>query len=113
MDTYIKRQALITHVKDLPTWWADDGGAYGHAMRYPEGMFNCEDIISSIENAPAEDVKPVIHARWVKLKSYGRYECSVCHGGDTDCDDYYGTHWVKDQDYCPYCGAKMDLEGAE
>jgi len=33
---------LLAHVKDLPTWWADDGGVYGKNMKYPEGMFDCE-----------------------------------------------------------------------
>ena len=41
---------------------------------------------------------------------YGEYECSVCHGEDSDCSDYYGTHVVTEQDFCPNCGAKMDLE---
>lgn len=109
MDTYIKRQALITHVKDLPTWWADDGGAYGHAMRYPEGMFNCEDIISSIENAPAEDVKPVIHARWIDVqdgeKTEGLWRCSVCG------NEVFYPYWAPQEwgDYfCSQCGSKMD-----
>ena len=24
--------------------------------------------------------------------------------------DYYGTHIVTEQNYCPFCGAKMDKE---
>ena len=40
--------------------------------------------------------------------TYGRYECSVCHTADEDCSDYYGAHNVNAQDFCPYCGAKMD-----
>ena len=55
------------------------------------------------------DVAPVRHGRWViGNKTYGEYICSVCHGIDSDCDDYYSSHQVIDQDYCPYCGAKMD-----
>ena len=65
MADYIKREVLLAHVKDLPTWWADDGGVYGKAMKYPDGMFDCEDIIASIENAPAADVSPVVRGRWI------------------------------------------------
>lgn len=59
MAEYIEREALIAHIKNLPTWWADAGGVYGRSMKYPEGMFDCEDVISSVENAPAADVAPV------------------------------------------------------
>lgn len=48
----IDANALLEHIKDLPTWWADGGGVYGQAMKYPEGMFDVEDVVASIENAP-------------------------------------------------------------
>lgn len=48
----IDADALLEHIKGLPTWWADGGGVYGQAMKYPEGMFDVEDVVSSIENAP-------------------------------------------------------------
>lgn len=52
---------------------------------------------------------PVRHGRWIRVnKLCGEYECSVCHGADSNCSGYYGTHIVTEQDYCPYCGAKMD-----
>ena len=51
----------------------------------------------------------VRHGRWVCIrKGYGEYECSVCHGVDSNCSDYYGTHVVTEQDYCPNCGSRMD-----
>lgn len=48
----IDANALLEHIKDLPTWWADGGGVYGQAMKYPEGMFDVDDVVASIENAP-------------------------------------------------------------
>ena len=48
----IDADALLEHVKDLPTWWGDAGGVYGPPMKYPQGMFDVDDIVSSIENAP-------------------------------------------------------------
>ena len=56
---------------------------------------------------------PVLHGRWIRInKLCGEYECSVCHGADSNCSGYYGTHIVTEQDYCPNCGARMD-GGAE
>ena len=57
----------------------------------------------------AEDVVQVRHGRWICIrKGYGEYECSVCHGMDSNCSDYYSDHVVTEQEYCPFCGAKMD-----
>lgn len=84
MAEYIKREALIAHIKDLPTWWADAGGVYGRSMKYPEGMFDCEDVISSVENAPAVDVVPVVRCKdcIYTRKVYGRLVCKygTCSG---------------------------------
>jgi hypothetical protein len=61
-----------------------------------------------------EGVAPVVHARWEYNSSTDRYVCSHCrenalmfkkdilYGGDLF--EVYLT------DYCPHCGAKMDLE---
>ena len=65
-------------------------------------------VRSIIQRAPAADVAPVVHGRWIYIGKYGEYECSVCHGIDTDCSDYYSSHVVTEQDYCPHCGARMD-----
>ena len=52
---------------------------------------------------------PVRHGRWIRInKLYGEHECSVCHGVDSNCSGYYGTHIVTEQSYCPFCGAIMD-----
>ena len=58
----------------------------------------------------SEEVAPVKHGKWIAVDhEYGTYMCSVCHTADSDCSDYYETHNVKEQDYCPYCGARLDL----
>lgn len=67
-----------------------------------------------LDRIPAADVAPVRHGRWICIrKGYGEYECSVCHGVDSDCSDYYGTHVVTEQDYCPNCGSRMDGDDDE
>ena len=103
----IDANALAEHIKDLPTWWADDGGYYGGAMKYPEGLFHPEDVLSSIENAPTVDAAPVVHGHWIEHpnveivdgKRISNYECS-------ECLCWYRTH----ENYCGECGAKMDGE---
>lgn len=63
---------------------------------------------------PYEDMRDFaeeVHGRWICInKRYGEYECSVCHGVDSNCSDYYGIHAVTEQEFCPNCGAKMDKE---
>ena len=58
---------------------------------------------SDIDNAPTEDVAPVVHARWIHDGHHIR--CSACNEymciQDREGDDI-------PQNYCPNCGAKMD-----
>lgn len=70
--------------------------------------YSREDAADCIRYMDAADVAPVVHGRWIYIGKYGEYECSVCHGIDTDCSDYYSSHVVTEQDYCPNCGARMD-----
>lgn len=106
MKRYIDADKLIEHIKDLPTWWEDEGGVYGHSMKYPEGLFHCEDVINSIENAPTADVKEVKRGKWYRhnKKEHGDtcYYCSVCEKmALSDCMEWELTK------YCPNCGADM------
>ena len=72
---------------------------------------SAEEAVMSVRRIPAADVAPVRHGRWICInKRYGAYECSVCHGMDSNCSDYYGIHAVTEQEFCPSCGAKMDEE---
>ena len=73
-----------------------------------------EGAIRCVKAIPAADVAEVRHGRWICInKRYGEYECSVCHGMDSNCSDYYGIHAVTEQEFCPSCGAKMDKEVAD
>ena len=42
------------------------------------------------------------HGRWISYPDCGVTKCSVCDWSIEECIDY---------DFCPNCGAKMDLEG--
>ena len=56
---------------------------------------------------PAADVAPVRHGRNINAEWPSLFECSVC--GWSDDDTTTGDTTV--YNYCPNCGAKMDLEG--
>lgn len=75
--------------------------------------FSDADVIAKerIREAPTIDAKPVVYSKWVPVSgSYEKYYCLACEGTDTNCSDYYGSHAVLDQEYCPWCGAKMNLK---
>lgn len=101
MDDCIFREKLLEHIKDLPTWWSDGSGIYSKPMKYPDGMFYCEDVVASIENAPAADVAPITHAKW----KYGK--CTHC-GAEIPTEN---KHYLIESNKCKYCyscGAIMD-----
>ena len=58
-----------------------------------------ETLVSDLRDMKTADVAPVRHGRW---KRYGKNlgECSEC-----------GEIVSVRNNYCPNCGAKMDLEG--
>ena len=111
---YIERGALKEDLKES----YDRLRAIYDSLTYDEDKQICAgqlttftEAILRVKNAPAADVAEVRHGRWICInKRYGEYECSVCHGMDSNCSDYYGIHAVTEQEFCPNCGAKMDKE---
>ena len=72
--------------------------------------FNC---LNEIDAAPTVDAVPVVHGRWV----LGHVEPGYCTPGGnrpwvcSECGEVIS--WRLDKpgyNYCPNCGAKMDLE---
>lgn len=67
-----------------------------------------------LREQPTVDAVEVVHGRWLYDSGSGKYFCSAC--------DEYALSFKKDTlyggdlyevcltDYCPNCGAKMDLE---
>ena len=70
------------------------------------------DVRKVICSVPTADVILVRHGRWVKANGmmppeyHGRKCCSVCDAFALS--DFYGRERLSD--FCPNCGAKMDLE---
>lgn len=85
MDEYIKRETTVRMV--MAAKWGD-GSDGAMAM----------EIVAS---APAADVAPVVHGRWIYDKKAQRPYCSVCKG-------YFYGATNSPMSYCPNCGTKMD-----
>ena len=93
MTEYIEREAAIKAIDE----------ALKRVFVTPIGT----DIM---RNVPAADVVPVVHGRWVvkydiwgkNVKTLEGYKCSKCGGFSCYQDNY-----------CAYCGAKMDGEEEE
>lgn len=92
MDEYIKREAALALVKpDAPE---DEKAAITIATAK-------KLVRSIIQRAPAADVAPVCHGRWLCGDYYDIGDvCSEC---DWDSQMIHPSYR-----YCPNCGAKMD-----
>lgn len=94
MAEYIKRKTVTNHLDAcMDTLWKPEIVA----------------LKCFVEGIPAADVAPVRHGKWV----HSRYEncseqfemvkCSCCGR-----EAYAMAFYVRDGNYCPNCGAKMD-----
>ena len=75
----------------------------GDALQYT----HFKTMVFILQNAPTVDAVEVVHGRWEPHPhAYGFERCSVCH------DFCIWGEWAdgKKWNYCPNCGAKMDLE---
>ena len=62
------------------------------------------DALFIIDNVEAADVAPVVHGEWLCAETDDEqfFLCSVCNDKE---------YW--ESNYCPNCGAKMDMEQEE
>lgn len=99
MTEYIEREAVIHRIRKVATMIGFENPAVA-----------IDSAITVIERAPTEDVAPVRHGRW-EARAIPRsdpdgdwialeYHCSLCNRLE-----------YRKENYCPNCGAKMDLEG--
>ena len=112
MNDLISRQAEIKALKELPTWWADEGGYYGGAQPPMVALLDPEDAVSAIDAQPERDIpiKPIgtTDTAWgIPIRQ------AVC----PKCDYYLGhVNFIGDSKritYCETCGQAIDWEGWE
>ena len=105
----ISRSALMEILQERWRRIVDKNGEYDH---YAAGF---DDAISYVDDAPAVDAVPVVHAKWVKDGERNTY-CSHCEKYIPTVHFYeeyqdYECEWdeeIYETEYCPNCGAKMD-----
>ena len=93
MDEYIKREELLELYRT------------GNTVLDEVGVVPLPVIRQNIMDMPAEDVAPVVHAKWIeKTDPAGKYfECSHCGAHENK-------HTAIKGYYCWRCGAKMDIK---
>ena len=102
MAEYFEREATIKRIKEV--YCAGCNSYNGVRCR----ACGTGDAIDMIEDAPAADVAPVVHGRWMKRRNGGTL-CNRC-GHYTQ---YKGQVLdMSEAIACPWCGAMMD-GGAE
>ena len=98
-DEYLDRSSLVARMKyyeEHTTERSSEHYAYSAALR-------------EIRNAPAADVAPVVHGKWVHSRydrsseQFDVVKCSRC-----GLEAYAMAYHVRDGNYCPRCGARMD-----
>lgn len=99
MAEYIEREAAV----------AVCCGQYKECLRKSDmcGDTVAWNICFEIKQLPAADVAPVRHARWKRDKKFNPY-CTACGK-----DPLSAIRPEGNVDYCPNCGARMDLEVSE
>lgn len=100
MAEYINRETFLKDIEErycLPCEGAGkDFNGCKHRACWVSAM--CGDVI----DAPAADVAPVAHGRWV---THYRSGTPVSAGYVSTCCDMWSN---RKSDYCPNCGARMD-----
>lgn len=98
MSEYIKKEYLLSALNVFRD--EEDRNPY-----FFKGIEIAKEII---ENAPDEDVAPVVHGWWIEYipvtqNAYSQFRCSNCGwwAFDPSVDGVYH--------YCPKCGAKKDV----
>ena len=95
MDEYIEREALYEK-----SYWHGEHPNVDNP--FPDGVDAID--IKDVDAIPSADVAPVRHGRWLCV--------------DTDTEQFFLCNRCKkkeywESDYCPNCGAIMDLEEAK
>ena len=96
MAEYIEREALLDDLDEA-------------AKKRGMGAIISDTLQRYVRRIPAADVIPVRHGWWL----HSHYEdCSehfeIVKCSNCGCEAYLMAFYVRDGNYCPYCGARMD-----
>ena len=99
MAEYIERGTLMRRIKEIHCAECD---SY-HGVRCRACWV--DDTLGYIDSEPAADVAPVRHGRWIAIKVPNEWDKGQC----SECRLIFNSS-VWGTNYCPNCGAKMDLD---
>lgn len=101
MAEYIKREALVAELAK-GTIITDD--IYGTGIMTGIGY-----ALTAARKIPAADVVPVVHGKWTEKDNsmYDPYICENVHWSTYICSEC-NREVMKDFNYCPNCGCRMD-----
>lgn len=100
MSEYIKREQVLKLLESAQAWnWSMD------------------TLHGEIQALPAEDVAPIVHAKWIDLYMTETDSCGEVVREEKDiyfmcsnCECIYSKRYSRQGEFCARCGAKMDLE---
>ena len=111
MPKYINADKILSHLNDEIEACGDPDGnnepiTYGTML----GLLSAKAFIETAETA---DVQEVRHGYWIEknLDDFRKVECSCSMCGWSGVENYDSYVDIHDFEFCPYCGAKMDLGG--
>ena len=105
-DVYNLKNAFISLIKEEST--KHDGIEWVIYNRASESALNM--IERGVQEIPAADVVKEVHARWYLEKNVFDDSTWVCSSCFEPWTLIVGTPSENNMNYCPKCGAKMDLE---
>ena len=99
IDEYISKSAVLDTLDRANLMW------------YFETEGDYQELLKDIKRIPVADVQPLKHGQWVcefynDVFDVYQADCSVCKRESTNKYDKVSESY----EYCPHCGAKMDLK---
>ena len=105
MDHYISREKLLSFPLRRNGEHLDKEHANPH---FVDGI---ETVMEYAETLPTTEVAPVVHAKWIPAGTFDDFaKCSACGNQDHPLHAVCGGYSREPYNYCPHCGAKMDLD---
>ena len=107
MAEYIEREAISEEIRK---YYYKNPPNFSYGEGFDRGLDRAQ---RAILDAPAADVVPVRHGKWISLTecaNEGVY-CSICKKKVWKSDYALCSHKSRNKlrsDYCPNCGSKMD-----
>lgn len=101
MSEYIKREQVLKLLESAQAW-----------------NWSMNTLHGEIQALPAEDVVPIVHAKWIDLYMTETDNCGEVVREEKDiyfmcsnCECIYSKRYSRQGEFCARCGAKIDLEG--